>query len=228
MKIEGIENVSLVDYPGQVCATIFTGGCNFRCPFCHNSGIVENRYNEYSEEEIFAYLQSRKKLLDAVVVSGGEPTLHRDLPEFIKKIKEMGFLVKLDTNGTNPEMVKRLLEEKTIDYVAMDIKTNYEDYSSLAGVKNAGVDKIKETLRLLHEYGVPYELRTTLVGGLHKKENIQRMAQDLKGEKLLYLQKFKDNEGCFVKGLREVEQKTATEYQKILQKTIKEVKLRGY
>lgn len=228
MEILGIEKMSMVDYKDKICATIFTGGCNFRCPFCHNSGLVQKEYNPINEQEIFDYLESRKKLLDAVVVSGGEPTLQRDLDRFIKKLKNMGYLVKLDTNGTNPTCLENLFKEKLVDYVAMDIKNDFENYSTVAGVQNAAVENIKKSLKLLKEYEVDYELRTTLIKEFHGIENIKRMAKDLQGEKILYLQKFKLSDGVFNKTLNEVPKQTAEEYAKILSQNIKEVKLRGY
>lgn len=228
MEILGIEKVSMVDYQDKICATIFTGGCNFRCPFCHNSGIVEREYNTISEREIFEYLESRKKLLDGVVVSGGEPTLQLDLPLFIERVKNMGYLVKLDTNGTNPVVLERLLKDKLVDYVAIDIKNDFKHYSVVAGVSNPAVENIKNSLALLKEYNVPYELRTTLINEFHNIENIKQMAKELKGEKILYLQKFKISDGVFNKNLTEVSKDEAEGFREILAKTIEKVELRGY
>ncbi len=228
MEILGIEKVSMVDYKDKICAVLFTGGCNFRCPFCHNSGIVEKVYQSYNENEIIEYLESRKKLLDGVVVSGGEPTLQRDLTLFIERLKNMGYLVKLDTNGTNPDKLKELLDKKLLDYVAIDIKNNFDDYYSICGVKNVNVDGIKKSIKLLKEYGVDYELRTTLIDEYHNRENIEKLAKDLDGEKILYLQKFKLSDGVFNKNLHEVKKEEAEEFAKILSANIKEVVLRGY
>ena len=220
--------MSMVDFQDKICATIFTGGCNFRCPFCHNSGIVEKKYSRIDEDEILSFLESRRKLLDAVVVSGGEPTLQRDLDRFIKKLEDMGYLVKLDTNGTNPTCLENLLKENLLDYVAIDIKNDFENYNTIAGVQNAAVENIKKSLKILKEYGIDYELRTTLIKEFHAESNITQLAKDLDGEKILYLQKFKNSEGVFNKTLNEVSKETAEEYAKILSKNIKEVKLRGY
>ena len=228
MQILGIEKVSMVDYPNKIATTVFTGGCNFRCPFCHNSGIVEQKYDIYDEEEIFAYLKSRKNLIDAVVVSGGEPTLQRELKEFIKKIKDMGFLVKLDTNGTNPFVLKMLLDENLLDYVAMDIKNNFDDYKKVTGTKVSMAENVKKCLEILHNANVPYELRTTLVKEFHTKDNIKKMAQDLAGEHLLYLQKFVDNKECIEQGHTEIDKLTAIEFATMLSRTIDNVLLRGY
>ena len=228
MEILGIEKVSMVDYQDKICTTIFTGGCNFRCPFCHNSGIVEEDYSPINTEEIFEYLENRKKLLDGVVISGGEPTLQRDLPIFAERVKSMGYLVKLDTNGTNPFVLERLLKDKLIDYAAIDIKNDFAHYGIVAGVANPAVENIKKSLALLKQYGAPYELRTTLIGEFHNIENIKQMAEELKGEKILYLQKFKISDGVFNKNLTEVSKEEAEEFREILSKTIEKVELRGY
>lgn len=227
MKILGLQKVSMVDYQDKVCAVIFLGGCNFRCPFCHNSGIVDKKYDEISQNEVFDYLESRKKLLDGVVVSGGEPTLNSELPLFIRRIKALGYSVKLDTNGTNPAMLKTLIEEKLVDYVAMDIKSSFDDYGQVAGVK-VDTSKIKESLSILRSSGVSYELRTTIVNELHQKKDIEEMSIDLAGEKLLYLQRFVDAQTVFGVGLSAVPKEQAEEFKKILEKTIKSVVLRGY
>lgn len=228
MEILGIEKVSMVDYKDKISATIFTGGCNFRCPFCHNSGIVEKKYNYYSEDEILEYLKDRKKLLDAVVISGGEPTLQKDLPRFIKAVRALGYLVKLDTNGTNPQMLEMLLQNKLIDYVAIDIKNDFSNYLVITGVPNPNTEAIKKSLALLKKFSVDYELRTTLVKEFHTEKNIEKLSEDLKGEKLLYLQKFKLSEGVFNQTLHEVPKVEAEKFQEILKKNIKNVILRGY
>ena len=228
MEILGIEKVSFVDFDDKICATIFAGGCNFRCPFCHNSGIVEKIFNPYSEKEILDYLKSRTKLLDAVTISGGEPTLQKDLIPFAEKIKNLGFLVKLDTNGTNPNVVKDLVEKKLIDYIAIDIKNNFEDYIDITGVANPNVENIKETISYLTKKEFPFELRTTLVKNFHKKENIEKLAKDLEGQKKLFLQKFVDNKSCFSRALEPISKSEAEEFKIILSKSIKNVELRGY
>ena len=228
MKIQGIEKVSMVDYPNKIATTVFTGGCNFRCPFCHNSGIVTEQYPYIDENDFFDYLKSRTKLIDAVVVSGGEPTLQSDLEEFIVKIRELGFLVKLDTNGTNPFMLKKLLDKNVLDYVAMDIKNNFDDYDKITGIDGINIENVKKSLDILHQYDTPYELRTTLVNQFHKEENIEKLAKDLADEHVLYLQKFVDADTCFKHGLTEVDKMTAVFYAGVLSKTIDNVLLRGY
>lgn len=228
MEILGLEKVSLVDYNGKICATIFTGGCNFFCPFCHNSGIVKREYQTYSEKEIFDYLTSRRNVLDAVTVSGGEPTIQKDLKDFIIKLKNMGFLVKLDTNGTNPEVVKDLIENKLIDYIAIDVKNNFDDYAKIAGIKLVPIEKIKQTLEYLKASNFPYELRTTLVKEFHNENNIINLANDLKGYKTLYLQKFVDSGACITENLHEIDYNQAIVFKEILEQSLENVYLRGY
>ena len=229
MKILGLEKVSFVDFEGKMCATIFTGGCNYRCPFCHNAGIVLKRYTIIDENEVLAYLKERISLLDAVTISGGEPTLQTDLIDFIKKVKSLGYLVKLDTNGTNSEVLKTLIDENLIDYVAVDIKTNFEDYSNLTCVKNPCVEVLKRTLSLLQQSSVDYELRTTLIAEFHTLDTIKRMAEELSGHKRLYLQKFVNSENCLnSESLHPVDKTKALEFAKILSKTIENVNIRGY
>lgn len=228
MEILGLEKLSLVDYEGYICATIFTGGCNFRCPFCHNSGLVNQEVDPINEIEVLDYLRKRIGLLDAVTISGGEPTLQKDLESFIMKVKKLGYKVKLDTNGTMPDVLEHLLSKQLLDYVAMDIKNCFEMYSPITGVKNSCVEKIQSSLKILAESGINYELRTTLVNEFHNQECIQQMANDLAGHPLLYLQKFIDSGACIVGGLTHINKEKAIMYQKILQKNIKDVKLRGY
>lgn len=228
MEILGLEKVSFVDFEGYVCATVFTGGCNFMCPFCHNSSIVKKQANLIEEQQVIDYLSSRTKLLDAVTISGGEPTLQSDLKDFIKKIKALNYKIKLDTNGTFPNVVKELIDEKLIDYVAMDIKTCFDEYPLVTGLKFNWSDKVKETLKILRASGIEYELRTTLVNQFHTEETINKMAKDLKGEKKIYLQKFVDSGECLKGGLSEVDKQTALKYLNILAESIDEVNLRGY
>lgn len=228
MKILGIEKVSFVDYEGKICATIFTGGCNFRCPFCHNSSIVNKTRQPIAEEDVLQHLRERKGLLDALTISGGEPCLQADLPDFAKKVKELGYAIKLDTNGTFPQLVEILAKEKLIDYVAIDIKNSFANYPSICGVPNPNTEKIKETLQILKENKIDYELRTTLVKEFHTTESINQMANELEGEKILYLQKFVDNEECIARNLSPIEKAQAQEFQSILAKKIEVVTLRGY
>lgn len=226
MKISGLQKVSLVDYDGQIATTIFTSGCNFACPFCHNSGLVKGTEPELAQSEILEYLNKRKNVLTAVCISGGEPTLHKDLPEFISKIKELGYLVKLDTNGTNLPMLKYLVENNLIDYVAMDIKNSFENYTITIGVENK--INLKDTIDYLMNCGIDYEFRTTLIKNYHTSQDIEKIAKLISGANKYYLQKFVDNDNCLQRGLEEVSSSTANEYLNICLKEIPNTKLRGY
>ena len=193
MNISGIQKLTLLDYPGKCACTLFLAGCNLRCPFCHNASLVVGQAPAaMTEEEFFAFLKKRRGLLDGVCVTGGEPTLRKDLPDFIRRIKEMGYLVKLDTNGSNPEMLRQLLAEKLLDYVAMDIKNCPERYAETCG----GIDilpQVQESLAILKEDNVEYELRTTLCRPFHDESALEAMGKWLSGTKNYYLQNFVDS-----------------------------------
>ncbi len=228
MSLVGLDKMSLLDYEDKISCVLFYKACNFRCPFCHNGLTVLEAEDEILFDAALDYLKSRKGLLDAVVFTGGEPTLEPNLKNHIKRVKELGFLIKLDTNGTNPEVVKELLDENLLDYIAMDIKNSEEKYSLTTGVKNVNIDKIKESISLIMNSGVPYEFRTTLVDEFHKVEDMDGLGQLIKDAPILYLQKFVEREGCIQKGLHEVSEEQANEFKKVLLKYVKQVELRGY
>jgi pyruvate formate lyase activating enzyme len=195
MIIGGLQKLTLIDYPGKLAATIFLSGCNFRCPFCYNPELVlpeklQENISSKTQEEIFSFLNSRKGMLDGVVICGGEPTLHKDLVGFIEKIKEMNFAVKLDTNGSNPGMVFDLISKGLIDYVAMDIKAPKDKYKTLTG-NVFNLEEIEETISILKEERIDYEFRTTIVPLLLDKEDIISIAQWIRPAKKYYLQQFK-------------------------------------
>ena len=223
----GIEKLSLVDFDGKLSCTLFTGGCNYRCPFCHNSPLIKE-HPFLDLNEILDYLNKRKKMLDAVVISGGEPTLHKELPEILKLIKELGYIIKLDTNGTNPKMLKELIDNKLIDYVAMDIKGSLNNYHLITGVNNPLLENIKESINILTKSNIDYEFRTTLVKEYHTLDVINEMKELLKGTKKLYLQKFVLRETCLDQSLNEVDINLAKQYKEILEQAIEIVYLRGY
>ena len=229
MDFVGIDKLSLLDYEDKISCVLFTKACNFRCPFCHNGLSVIESETFIPFDDILDYLKMRRGVLDAVVISGGEPTLMPDLIDKIKIIKELGYEVKLDTNGTNPEIVEKLINEKLIDYVAMDIKNSLEMYALTAGVKTVNLENIKKTIHLLNERDFPHEFRTTLVYEFHNDEKyIHGIGELIKGSKKLYLQKFVDREGVFKKGLHPVEEDLANKYKDILSKYVDSVELRGY
>ena len=230
MEFAGLQKISLVDYEGKVACTLFTAGCNFRCPFCHNSDLViyAKNVNYIPFDEILDYLNKRKGMLDAVVITGGEPTLMPDLKEKLYEIKKLGYKIKLDTNGTNPDIVKELVDLKLIDYVAMDIKNSYEGYSKTIGLESYDSNKILESINYLLSGEVDYEFRTTLVREFHSDEDIKNIAKMIQGAKRYYLQEFKNSGHCIESSLHEVPLNDAMRFKSILLPYIKEVKLRGY
>ena len=228
MKIYGFEKLSMVDFEGHLCATVFTGGCNFRCSFCQNADLVNvTNLEQYNEDEIFAHLEKRKNVLDSVCISGGEPTLNPDLKNFIQKLKQRGLLVKLDTNGTKPDLLKELIDEGLIDYVAMDVKNSPALYPKTAGAI-VNMDDVGKSVELLKSNVVPYEFRTTLVSGHHSNESIEEMGKWLDGADKIYLQCFVDSGNCLQQGLQKVPKDRALIFKTILQKYINQVDLRGY
>ena len=228
MALVGLDKMSLLDYEDKISCVLFYKACNFRCPFCHNGLTVLEAEDEFLFDAVLDYLKSRKGLLDAVVFTGGEPTLEPHLKEHIIKVKELGYLIKLDTNGTNPEILKDLIDSNLLDYVAMDIKNSEEKYPLTCGVKSINMDKIKESIHILMSSGIPYEFRTTLVDEFHKEEDMAGIAKLIKGSRILYLQKFVEREGCIQKGLHEVDEERAKTFKKLLSKYIDKVELRGY
>lgn len=193
MKIGGLQKLTLIDYPGQVACTVFLAGCNFRCPWCYSAELVLPEKIEnlagLEEKEFFRFLERRKKTLDGVVICGGEPTTNVLLPEFIKKIKEEGFKVKLDTNGSNPQMLIHLLEEKMLDYIAMDIKNSFDKYNETVGT-DCDIEKIKKSIDVIKNSGISYEFRTTVVPGIHEEEDIEKIGEEIKGAEKYFLQNF--------------------------------------
>lgn len=199
MLIAGLNKTTLLDYPGCVAATVFTGGCNFRCPFCHNGTLVLEPLSQqlYTEKEILDFLEKRKNVLKGVCITGGEPTIQADLPDFLLKLKNMGYQVKLDTNGYHPDVLEKLLDKKLLDYVAMDIKNCREKYAVTAGMCNDEVfdlKRINDSVRMLKESSVLYEFRTTVVKEFHRKEDLVKIAEWIKGCPFYYLQQYQDNE----------------------------------
>ena len=193
MVFGGIQKLTLIDYPGKVAATVFTVGCNFLCPYCHNPELVDGKkikdQPRVSEQEVLDFLATRQGLLEGVCITGGEPTLFPDLPEFIKKLKDLGFLVKLDSNGSNPQMMEKLLAEKLVDFIAMDIKAPLEKYKKVAGDK-AVLENIQRSTELVRT-APDYEFRTTVLPALHTKKDILSIGRWLQGAKKYYLQQFK-------------------------------------
>ena len=196
MQIYGLMKTTLLDYPGKVASTIFLGGCNFRCPFCHNGELVLCPDSEpgIPEEDFFAFLESRKNRLEGVAITGGEPTVNADLVDFIKKIKERDLLVKLDSNGTRPDILKELIDSSLVDYIAMDIKSSKEGYPKAGGLKSMDLSVIEESVKLLMNSGIEYEFRTTVMKELHSEKEFREIAEWIKGCSAYYLQSYRPAE----------------------------------
>ena len=195
MQIHGFNKTTLLDFPGHLASTVFTGGCNMRCPYCQNADLVLNPMSQplISEEVVFDHIKKRKGIIEGVCITGGEPTLQADLEDFIKRLKELGVMVKLDSNGYRPEVLKRLMENGLLDYVAMDIKSSLDDYHTVAGVK-LDTSLIKESIDLLKNGPIDYEFRTTVVKELHSKETFEKIGELLSGAKQYFLQGYIDSE----------------------------------
>ena len=229
MDFVAINKLSLLDFPNKVSCILFTRGCNFRCPFCHNGlTLLENSTDYIPFDEILSFLKKRIGILDGVVISGGEPTLMPDLEDKIRAIKALGYEVKLDTNGSNPDILKHLIDEKLIDYVAMDIKGPVSKYKMIAGAPNLDMDKVLKSIELLKTDVVNYEFRTTIVDEFHTELDMISMGRLLKGSKRLYLQKFQLSDGVINKNLHPVDEDSINKFVDILEEYIDEVGLRGY
>ena len=203
MKICGFQKMTMLDYPGKVACTVFTGGCNFRCPFCHNAMLVtdidENAV--YAEDEILSYLNKRKGIIDGVCITGGEPLLQKDIGDFLVKVKETGMPVKLDTNGSYPEKLRELVSRGLVDYVAMDIKNSKEKYPLTVGLPGYDIGKIEESVDFLMSGAVDYEFRTTVVREFHTAEDIVKITEWIAGAKRYFLQGFVDSGNLIGSGM---------------------------
>lgn len=228
VKISGLQKMTLIDYPGKIAATVFTGGCNFRCPYCHNAGIVLNtgNTNDISEEELFDFLHKRKGLLDGVCISGGEPLLHDDINQLIAKIKSLGFFVKLDTNGSFPSRLKELIHGGLIDYVAMDIKNSPAGYPRTAGISEKMLPEIKESVAFLLEGHVDYEFRTTVVREFHTSEDFLEIGKWIKGARRYYIQDFIDSGDLIQPGLTGFDKSMLKTFAEIVREYVPSVQIR--
>lgn len=229
IKLFGLQKLTLLDYPQKMASTVFTGGCNFRCPFCHNADLVFLPENtaEIRQEDILSFLKKRAKVLEGVCISGGEPLLHKGLEAFLRKIKELGYKIKLDTNGSNPTKLKHLVDEKLIDFVAMDIKNAPMRYGETIGLENFDIAPIEESVRYLKGNPIPYEFRTTIVKEFHTKEDMIAIGEWLQGASAYYLQNYEDSERVIQKGLHAWDIDTLHEYLGIAKQYIANTQLRG-
>ncbi|MBQ9086204.1 MAG: anaerobic ribonucleoside-triphosphate reductase activating protein [Clostridia bacterium] len=228
MLIHGFQKTTLLDFPEKVACTVFTGGCNFRCPFCHNASLVTHidPAQTIPEEEIFSYLKKRKGILDGVCVTGGEPLLQPDLARFCRKIHDLGLLVKLDTNGSFPERLNGLLSEGLVDYIAMDIKNALPLYPITCGLDHVP-DGIEESIRLIMSSGLPYEFRTTVVRELHTKESLTELATIIRGAERYFLQSFTDSGDLIGTGLSAYSEEETRAFLPEIQTLVPSARLRG-
>ena len=229
MKISGLQKLTLLDFPDRTACTVFLGGCNFRCPFCHNSSLVlgAGEGENIPEEEFFAFLKSRKSRLDGVAITGGEPLISDETEIFIEKIKSMGYAVKLDTNGAFPERLRRLIGKGLVDYVAMDIKNSPHKYAKTIGLPSAPLGKIEESIRILMSGKVGFEFRTTLVKGFHTEDDIETIGKWISGAERWYLQAFKDSGALIYGGLCGFERDEELHFVGIARRFVPNAQLRG-
>ena len=237
MKIHGLQKMTLLDFPEHVACTVFLGGCDLRCPYCHNYELATGKVPPVmEEEELLAFLAKRKGLLDGVAITGGEPCRHRDLPDFIARIRALGFAVKLDTNGTHPDMLREVLEKGLVDYVAMDVKNCPARYALTAGLTEKETDEnsepafvsaVRESIRILMESGVDYEFRTTVVEELHREEDFEEIGALIKGAKRYFLQCFTDRDTVPYAGLSAPSKAKLEACAAIVRRYVGDVKIRG-
>ena len=228
MILKGLQKTTLLDFPEKLACTVFTGGCNMRCPFCHNASLVvsPNENSDISEKEFFDFLSKRKNILDGVCITGGEPLLQKDIEDFMKKIKDMGFALKLDTNGSFPDRLKSIINKGLVDYVAMDIKNSKEKYSLTAGI-DIDIAKISESISLLLCGKVPFEFRTTVVKELHTPADIVSISEWISGTDAYFLQSFTDSGDIIASGLSAYSPDEMKSILTLVQKNIPSAKLRG-
>lgn len=228
MALQGLQKLTLLDYPGKVACTVFFGGCNFRCPFCHNAGLVTGAFApDVTETELLAYLEKRRGILEGVCVTGGEPLLWPGLEGLLGRVKALGYAVKLDTNGSDPARLARLAERGLVDTVAMDIKNSPARYAETAGVPGLDIAPVRESAAFLLGGGADYEFRTTVVEGLHDEAGFEAIGAWLAGAKRYFLQRFVDSGDLLVPGLAAASEEKMGRYLAVLQKTIPAARIRG-
>ncbi len=228
MKIHGLQKMTLLDFPGRVACTVFFGGCDMRCPFCHNAELLDGTAPAImDEEELLAFLKKRQGLLDGVAFTGGEPLLQKDLPELTAKIRDLGYPVKLDTNGMHPEWLERMMKEGLVQYVAMDIKNSPERYAETAGLPEMDLAPVRESVSLLMNGETDYEFRTTVVAELHDDRSFEQIGQWIKGARHYYLQKFTDRDTVPFEGLHAPTDEQMRKWAEMLRPDIPAVELRG-
>lgn len=229
MRIDGLQKMTLLDFPGKVACTVFTGGCNFRCPFCHNALLVTElpENPDYTVDEILSFLKKRAGLLDGVAITGGEPLMNPEIGDFIKEIRNLGYAVKLDTNGSYPDRLKSIVGEGIVDYVAMDIKNCKEKYAETVGLKSYDLSKIEESVDFLKTNAVDYEFRTTVVKEFHTVEDIRKAAEWIKGAKRYFIQNFVDSGNLIDGSVSGVDKSIMLEMRKTAAEFVPQTQIRG-
>lgn len=228
MKIHGILKLTLLDYPGKTACTLFTSGCNFRCPFCHNASLVLNEAEPISNDEIFSFLKKRAKIIDGVCITGGEPLLNPDIGDFMKELRTLGYKIKLDTNGSFPKRLKEFVKDGLIDYVAMDIKSSVRGYGRAVGIESFDVKKVDESIKFLLEGTVEYEFRTTAVKGIHTAYDFEEIGKWIKGASRYYIQNYRMSPDILCPdNLSSFDEKELKSFKKQLENAVCEVNLRG-
>ena len=228
MKIVGLQKLTLLDFPGHVGCTVFIGKCNFKCPFCYNASLIGDDSKDFiSEEFLFSFLEKRKGILEGVAITGGEPLIHgEDIKNLIIKIKSLGYLVKLDTNGSNPSLLEELIDEKLVDYVAMDMKNSYEKYHLTSGTK-IEVKTIQKSVEILLKNKVNYEFRTTVSKPLHSTEDLRKIGEQIKGAKRYFIQKYQYQDSVLDKSLKPLTKEELYEAIEVVKTNVENVCLRG-
>ena len=220
--------MTLLDFPGRVACTVFLGGCDMRCPFCHNAGLLDpNASADMDEEDLLRFLEGRKGLLDGVAFTGGEPLLRKDLPELLEKIRSLGYLIKIDTNGNHPDRLRAILDAGLADYVAMDIKNSPARYAETVGVPDFSTDRVDESIRILREGPVDYEFRTTVVRQFHDEDSFRAIGPWIQGAERYYLQKFTDRESVPFAGLDAAEDAEMDIFAEMIRPYVNKVEVRG-
>ena len=229
MNIAGFQRLTLLDFPGKTAATVFTPGCNFRCPFCHNASLVlhTDEAEHYGEEEVLSYLKKRQGILDGICITGGEPLLQKDIADFMEKVKSLGYKIKLDTNGSFPEKLRELVGKGLVDYVAMDIKNSKEKYAATVGIEKFDTSAVEESVSYLLSGMVDFEFRTTVVDELHTEEDIENIAVWIRGAKRYFLQNFVDSGDILGDNLSAASREKLDSMRKIAEKYIDIVGVRG-
>lgn len=228
MNINGLQKLTLLDFPGKTACTVFLAGCDMRCPFCHNSELIDGTAEVImDDQELLKFLKTRQGLLDGVAFTGGEPLLRKELPKLLREIKALGYAIKLDTNGQHPDALKPIINEGLVDYVAMDVKNSPEKYQETTGFTNVNLEKIQESINIIMNSGVDYEFRTTVVGELHDESSFEGIGKMIEGAKRYFLQAFADRDSVVYSGFTTPSKEQLESYAKIAAKYAKSVEIRG-